>query len=178
MVSWLGVISSTPPVDHDHDESPLCQSKENWVPPTPESLYTNHYLKLVRTAALLTDDRGVAEEVVQEAFSQIIARWQSIDPDKALAYLYRAVSNGSKSTLRRRRTARAYIPDAQDLPVGLMNLHCAQRVSKFCWARCHGYRHGNARCWCCATTANLPLPKQQKHCPSRLPQSQWQLITR
>lgn len=113
MVSWLGVISSTPPVDHDHDESPLCQSKENWVPPTPESLYTNHYLKLVRTAALLTDDRGVAEEVVQEAFSQIIARWQSIDPDKALAYLYRAVSNGSKSTLRRRRTARAYIPDAQ-----------------------------------------------------------------
>lgn len=79
--------------------------------PTPESLYTLHHLTLIRTAALMTDDRGVAEEIVHDAFAEVIARWSSIDPAKAVGYLYRAVTNGCRSTLRRRRTARAFVPD-------------------------------------------------------------------
>lgn len=78
---------------------------------TPESLYVGHHLTLIRTAALMTDDRGLAEEIVHDAFAEVIARWSTIDPTKALGYLYRAVTNGCRSNLRRRRTARAFVPD-------------------------------------------------------------------
>lgn len=91
----------------------LTPSPASESPITPESLHAAHYLNLVRTAALMTDDRGLAEEVVQEAFTQIIARWSTIQPDKALAYLYRAVTNGARSVLRRRRTVRAHLPERQ-----------------------------------------------------------------
>lgn len=80
---------------------------------SPEALYSRYYVTLVRTAALMTDDRGLAEEVVQEAFAQILTRWATIEPGKRLAYLYRSVANGARSTLRRRRTARSYRPEPQ-----------------------------------------------------------------
>lgn len=78
---------------------------------TPRSLYVEHRLSLVRTAALMTDDKGQAEEIVHDAFVELIARWPSIDPQKALAYLYRSVTNRSRSMLRRRRTVRAFRPE-------------------------------------------------------------------
>jgi RNA polymerase sigma-70 factor (sigma-E family) len=79
--------------------------------PTPSSLHEQFFTDLVRTAALMTDDRFAAEEIVQEAFTQLVARWDRIDPDRALAYLYRSVANGARSTLRRRRTVRAHRPE-------------------------------------------------------------------
>jgi RNA polymerase sigma-70 factor (sigma-E family) len=83
---------------------------------TPATLYRQHFTDLVRTAALMTDDRYVAEEIVQDAFAELVARWHRIDPDRALAYLYRSVANGARSALRRRRTVRAHrlepLPDA------------------------------------------------------------------
>lgn len=78
---------------------------------TPESLHAKHFHDLVRTAALMIDDRFRAEEIVQDAFAGLVARWRDVDPDRALAYLYRAVANGARSALRRRRTVRAHPPD-------------------------------------------------------------------
>jgi RNA polymerase sigma-70 factor (sigma-E family) len=74
-------------------------------------LYAAHRLSLVRLASLLVDDRASAEDVVQDAFAGLAAHGTRLrDPDKALAYLRKAVVNRSRSALRRRRTARGYAP--------------------------------------------------------------------
>lgn len=74
-------------------------------------LYAAHRLALVRLAVLLVDDLHTAEDVVQDAFAGFLVRWSGLDdPDKALAYLRTSVVNGARSKLRRRRTARAYVP--------------------------------------------------------------------
>jgi RNA polymerase sigma-70 factor (sigma-E family) len=75
------------------------------------SLFHAHHRRLVGLAGLLVDDRGSAEEVVQDAFEQLFRRWGSLrDPQAAVAYLDRAVVNGSRSWVRRRVTARGYAP--------------------------------------------------------------------
>lgn len=82
-------------------------------------LYAAHRLSLVRLALLLVDDRASAEDVVQDAFAHLARRLHRLrDPDAALAYLRTSVVNGSRSTLRRRRTARAYAPPADVEPPG------------------------------------------------------------
>jgi RNA polymerase sigma-70 factor (sigma-E family) len=74
-------------------------------------LYAAHRLSLVRLAVLLVDDRASAEDVVQDAFAGLASSGTRLrDPDKALAYLRRAVVNRARSALRRRRTARGYAP--------------------------------------------------------------------
>jgi RNA polymerase sigma-70 factor (sigma-E family) len=74
-------------------------------------LYAAHRLSLVRLAVLLVDDRASAEDVVQDAFTGLASSGTRLrDPDKALAYLRRAVVNRGRSALRRRRTARGYTP--------------------------------------------------------------------
>ena len=75
------------------------------------ALYAAHRLRLVRLAVLLVDDLQTAEDVVQDAFAAFLARRSRLDdPQKALAYLRTSVVNGSRDKLRRRRTARAYLP--------------------------------------------------------------------
>lgn len=76
---------------------------------TPASLHQEHYRDLVRMAALMTDSRTQAEDIVQDAFAELFARWSSIDRAKALHYLRRSVANGSKSALRKRRTDRRWL---------------------------------------------------------------------
>jgi RNA polymerase sigma-70 factor (sigma-E family) len=79
--------------------------------PTFEQLFHSQRLSLVRLAVLLVDERPLAEDIVQEAFAELHARWSRLtDPHKALAYLRTSVVNRSRSALRRRRTARAYVP--------------------------------------------------------------------
>jgi RNA polymerase sigma-70 factor (sigma-E family) len=73
------------------------------------ALFSTHRLQLVRLALLLVDDRETAEDVVQDAFAALHRRWGSIaEPAAAVGYLRTSVVNGSRSVLRRRRTARAY----------------------------------------------------------------------
>ena len=68
-----------------------------------EQLYAAHWRRLVRMSVLLVRDQGTAEEVVQDAFVAVHARWARLrDPDKALAYLRQAVVNRSRSALRHR----------------------------------------------------------------------------
>ena len=74
-------------------------------------LYAVHRLSLVRLAVLLVDDLASAEDVVQDAFAALARRPDAVkDPSKALAYLRVSVVNTARSSLRRRRTARAYTP--------------------------------------------------------------------
>lgn len=68
-----------------------------------EQLYAAHWRSLVRLSVLLVRDLGAAEEIVQDAFVAVHARWAKLrDPDRALAYLRQAVVNRSRSALRHR----------------------------------------------------------------------------
>lgn len=69
-------------------------------------LYEAEYGRLVQLARLLLRDPGGAEEVVQEAFARLYARWPRLrDPTSAAAYTRTMVCNLSRDRLRRRRLA-------------------------------------------------------------------------
>lgn len=69
--------------------------------------YLGNYRMLVRLAALLVDDIPSCEDVVQEAYVRAYSGAARLrDPEQALAYLRQTVVNLSRSTLRRRATAR------------------------------------------------------------------------
>ena len=73
------------------------------------SLFHAHHRRLVGLASLLVDDHGSAEEIVQDAFESLYAKWDSLrDPQAAVAYLDRSVVYGARSWVRRRVTARGY----------------------------------------------------------------------
>jgi RNA polymerase sigma-70 factor (sigma-E family) len=85
--------------------------KSQVAPKTLADLYAEHRMRLVRMAILLVDEPTTAEDVVQEAFAGLHRHWSGLrDEYAALGYLRTAVVNGSRSVLRRRRTARAYVP--------------------------------------------------------------------
>ena len=66
-------------------------------------LYEGHYVRLVRLAVLLVGDAGRAEEIVQDAFVDLVSRWRTIrDPGAAASYLRTCVANGARSHLRHR----------------------------------------------------------------------------
>ncbi len=78
---------------------------------TIDDIYRTHRMGMVRLAILLVDDQASAEDVVQEAFAGLFRNWGGLrDNAAAIGYLRTAVVNGSRSMLRRRRTARAYVP--------------------------------------------------------------------
>lgn len=80
--------------------------------PTLTELYHAHRLGLVRMAVLLVDHQDIAEDVVQEAFTALYSKHGEHldDLDNALGYLRTSVVNGARSVLRRRKTAREYVP--------------------------------------------------------------------
>ncbi len=78
-------------------------------------LYVTHYPRLIRLAALLVDDVGNCEEIVQDAYLKVHAamvgpRPRLRDDDLALAYLRQTVVNLARSTLRHRLVARKHAP--------------------------------------------------------------------
>jgi RNA polymerase sigma-70 factor (sigma-E family) len=77
--------------------------------PALVDLYRSQRLPLLRLAVLLTDDRGVAEDVVQEAFLGLQRRWRTVDPAAAAGYLRTSVVNGARSLHRRRGVVRRYL---------------------------------------------------------------------
>ncbi|MGH3413047.1 MAG: SigE family RNA polymerase sigma factor [Marmoricola sp.] len=69
-------------------------------------LYTGQYARLVRAAVLLLHDQEGAEDVVQDAFCDLHRRWSRLrEPERAAAYLHKAVLNRSRSALRHRGVA-------------------------------------------------------------------------
>lgn len=76
-----------------------------------DELYAAHYRQLVRLSVLLVRDVETAEEVVQDSFVALHARWRSLrEPDKGLAYLRQTVVNRSRSVLRHRGVQARHTP--------------------------------------------------------------------
>jgi RNA polymerase sigma-70 factor (sigma-E family) len=73
------------------------------------TLFEVHYVRLVRMARLLVDDRETAEDVVMDAFTSLYRRWTAVrNPDEAYRYVRSSVLNGARSQLRRRRLRRRH----------------------------------------------------------------------
>jgi RNA polymerase sigma-70 factor (sigma-E family) len=73
-------------------------------------LYTRHAAEAIRLAYLLTGDRLLAEDLVQDAFVQLAGRLVHLrDPGAFDAYLRRTVVNLTNSHFRRKRLERAYL---------------------------------------------------------------------
>ena len=72
------------------------------------ALFRAHHAELVRLAALMTGDRGSAEDIVQDVFARLCARNLLPELPGALAYVRAAVLNGCRSALRRRAVARRF----------------------------------------------------------------------
>jgi RNA polymerase sigma-70 factor (sigma-E family) len=73
-------------------------------------LYVRHAPGALGLAYLLTGDRYLAEDLVQEAFVRIAGRFRHLRaPDAFESYLRRTVVNLFTSELRRRRVERAYL---------------------------------------------------------------------
>ena len=65
-----------------------------------------HWAPLVRTAYLLTGDRGHAEDLVQSALEKTHRRWSRVSRmDAPVAYVRRAMVNTATSWRRRRRVS-------------------------------------------------------------------------
>jgi RNA polymerase sigma-70 factor (sigma-E family) len=76
-------------------------------------LHREHYRDLVRLAGLLLHDRGASEEVVQDAFVRLHTGWFRLrDPERAAAWLRKAVLNGARSRLRHAGVERRHEPRA------------------------------------------------------------------
>jgi Sigma-70 region 2 len=108
------------------------------------AIYSTEYRSLVRLAAVLVGDVGIAEEVVQDSFVAMYGAWSRLrDRDKALAYLRQRVINRSRAglpvgTRRLRLLSVMGFPAAfvlgwrrSGLPAG----HPARRRSSWGWPR-------------------------------------------
>lgn len=72
---------------------------------------------LVATAYLVTADRGLAEDCVQEALTRVHGRWRALQGDgNPEAYARRSVLNAALSWRRRRRIAEVPLRAAADPP--------------------------------------------------------------
>src|SRR5437588_8638110 len=77
-------------------------------------LYVRHADDAVRLAYLLTGDRSLAEDLVQDAFVRLAGRLVHLrDPDAFDAYLRRTVVNLSNSYFRRKKVERTYLERAK-----------------------------------------------------------------
>jgi RNA polymerase sigma-70 factor (sigma-E family) len=104
--------------------------------PTLEALFGDQRLPMVRLALLLVDDLSSAEDVVQDSFAGLARAWDRLETEAAMrAYLRTSVVNSARSLLRRRRTARNYVPPLRpheagaDEPVLLSEEHSAVIVA-------------------------------------------------
>jgi len=74
------------------------------------ALYVRHAADGIRLAYLLTGDRELAEDLVQEAFARVIGRLGHLRVADAFgAYFRRTIVNLANSHFRRRRIERAYL---------------------------------------------------------------------
>src|SRR5947208_15027507 len=75
-----------------------------------EELDRRHAPEAARLAYLLTGDRALAEDLVQDAFVRMFGRFRDLrNPDAFGAYLRRTVVNLANSHFRRLKVERAYL---------------------------------------------------------------------
>src|SRR5436190_18539508 len=77
-------------------------------------LYVRHSAEATRLAYMLTGDRQLAEDLVQDAFVKLAGRLVHLrDPGAFDAYLRRTVVNLANSYFRRKRVERSYLRRAK-----------------------------------------------------------------
>ncbi|HWJ96997.1 MAG TPA: sigma-70 family RNA polymerase sigma factor [Acidimicrobiales bacterium] len=84
-----------------------------------DALFVRERTAMVRVAYLLVGSEPIAEEIVQEAFAAVYARWDRIDNPGG--FLRQCVVNGARSSLRRRSLERRkaqLLVDEGTLPAG------------------------------------------------------------
>ncbi len=75
-----------------------------------ENLYAAHAPGAARLAYLLTGDRALAEDLVQDAFVRMFGRFRDLrHPEAFGAYLRKTVVNLAKSYFRRKGVERSYL---------------------------------------------------------------------
>jgi RNA polymerase sigma-70 factor (sigma-E family) len=75
-----------------------------------EALYRAHAAEALRLGYLLTGDRILAEDLVQDAFVKVLGRFLDLrNKDAFWWYLRRTIVNLASSTFRRRRVERAWL---------------------------------------------------------------------
>ena len=84
-------------------------STQTW---TFDDLYRAQFTRMVSIARLMTGSLALAEEVVQDAFVQVLRGWANID--HPVAYLRIAVINGCRSQGRRQAVERRHPPIAPE----------------------------------------------------------------
>jgi RNA polymerase sigma-70 factor (sigma-E family) len=110
-----------------------------------DELYRAHAPEALRLAYLLTGERALAEDLVQDAFVKVLGRFHDLrNRDAFWWYLRRTIVNLAHSQFRRRRVERAWferqrpddaVPDAGDLGErdrlqrALMTLRSEQRAA-------------------------------------------------
>jgi RNA polymerase sigma-70 factor (sigma-E family) len=107
-------------------------------------LYEAHAPEAARLAYLLTGDRGLAEDLVHEAFVRLFGRFRDLrHPEAFRSYLRTTVVNLSRSHFRHRSVERAYLeregrrapaagpdlPGKRDLWESLQGLRPRQRAA-------------------------------------------------
>jgi RNA polymerase sigma-70 factor (sigma-E family) len=75
-----------------------------------EAFVAARWTALVATAFLVTADRGIAEDCVQDALVRLHRHWRRIRPPGRVAYANRAVVNAALSWGRRRQVRVVEIP--------------------------------------------------------------------
>ena len=81
-------------------------------------LYRRHAPDAIRLAYLLTGDRALAEDLVQEAFVRMFGRFRDLRHLDAFgAYLRKTIVNLSRSHFRRVKVERAYVAREARAPV-------------------------------------------------------------
>jgi RNA polymerase sigma-70 factor (sigma-E family) len=81
-------------------------------------LYVRYAPEGIKLAYLLTGDRMLAEDLVQEAFARFVGRLGHLrHPDAFGSYLRSTIVNLSRSHFRRRKVERAYIESASRAPM-------------------------------------------------------------
>lgn len=78
-------------------------------PPAPrplDELYRLYYLGLVRLAVQFVDNQAAAEDLVQDVFAKLSRPGRDTTITNERAYLYTAVVNAARSTLRRHAVRR------------------------------------------------------------------------
>jgi RNA polymerase sigma-70 factor (sigma-E family) len=76
-------------------------------------LYRTQRLSMLRLAYFLVSDRGVAEDIVQDAFVGLHRRWSSVTPESAVGYLRTSVVNSARNVFRHRDVARRHLRVAE-----------------------------------------------------------------
>ncbi|WP_162529835.1 RNA polymerase sigma factor [Nocardioides caldifontis] len=89
---------------------------EHPVHPDYEWVFRTTYPAVVRTAFVIVRERGLAEEVAQDAFVRLYERWDGIEPvEQPQAWVHAVAVRMAVRQARRRRTTS--VVDLDDRPV-------------------------------------------------------------